>query len=135
MKLWRNPIRYQPGEKGIVLDLLLVVSLLASTASQLRLGETSMGLGEIGLAVWLLINIILATLRLEEPLTPAAIRLLGFWSVFALAMCFGTMAGYATGDVHDPVWFRHDIVAYIFVAALSAQYIGRIAKATGDRDE
>lgn len=57
--------------------------------------------------------------RLGPPLTPALSRLLTFWIVFTLAMCLGTMTGFAIGDVHDPGLFSHDIIAYVIVAAVS----------------
>jgi len=104
----------------MLLDLLLTLSLLASTASQLRLGGGGgIGPGETGLAVWLFLMLSRVVVRLGPPLTPALSRLLTFWIVFTLAMCLGTMTGFAIGDVHDPGLFSHDIIAYVIVAAVS----------------
>jgi hypothetical protein len=103
----------------VLLDLLLALSLLASAVNLLRFGGGPIGPGEIGLALWLLLTLTREIARLGPPLTPALSRLLTFWIVFALAMCVGTMTEYAIGDVHDPVWFFHDVIAYFIVAGVS----------------
>lgn len=104
----------------MLLNVLLAVSMLTSTASQLRwLDDAQIGPGEAGLAIWVFLMLTREVARLGPPLTPVLCRLLTFWIIFALAMSFGTMTGYAIGDKHDPVWFFHDIAAYGLVAALS----------------
>jgi hypothetical protein len=103
----------------MVLDLLFALGLLASTASQLRPAGSPVGPGEVCLASWVLLMLTREAGRLGPPVTGSLRVLLTFWTVFALAMCLGTMTGFAIGDVHDPVWFMHDIFAYGLVAAIS----------------
>lgn len=103
----------------MVLDLLLALGLLASTASQLRPAGSPVGPGEICLASWVLLMLAREAGRLGPPVTGSLQVLLTFWSVFALALCLGTMTGFAIRDVHDPVWFMHDVFAYALVAAVS----------------
>jgi len=97
----------------MLMDVLLALGLLVSSASQMRPA------GEICLALWLFPILAQEVGRLGPPLTPVLSRLLTFWIIFVLAMCFGTMTGFALGDVHDPVWFLHDTMAYVLVAAVS----------------
>jgi hypothetical protein len=103
----------------MLLDVLLALGLLVSMSSQLRFSDESLGPGEALLAIWIVLMLSREVARLGPPLTAALSRLLTFWSFFALAMCLGTMTGFAMGDRHDPVWFRHDIIAYAVVAAIS----------------
>ena len=103
----------------MLLDVLFAVGLLASTASQLRPAGASIGPGETCLAIWCFLMFARETGRLGPPLTPVFSRLLTFWIIFAVAMCLGTMMAFAIGDVHDPVWFMHDTIAYAVVATVS----------------
>lgn len=103
----------------MLLDVFLAVGLLASTSSQLRPDGSSIGPGEICLAIWIVLTLAREAGRLGPPITGALFLLVVFWTVFAFAMCVGTMTAYAIGDVHDPIWFVHDIFAYAFVAPIS----------------
>jgi hypothetical protein len=103
----------------LALDVLFAFGLLSVTASQLRLVGTAIGPGEACLAAWTVLMLIGEASRLGPPLTPVLGRLVIFWSLFACAESFGTLAGYAIGDVHDPGLFLHDILAYPLVAAIS----------------
>jgi hypothetical protein len=100
-------------------NVVLVMGLLLSTASQLRPAGAKIGVGELCLAIWLLFMLAREIFRLGPPITPALSRLLTFWIVFSVALCLGTMAGYVIGDIHDPALFLHDITAYAIVAAIS----------------
>ena len=103
----------------MVLDVLLTLGLLLSTASQLRPDGAPVGPGEICLAVWVLLMLFREVGRLGPALTPPLARLLIFWLVFAVAQCVGTMAGFAIGDRHDSGLFMHDVMAYPLLAAVS----------------
>jgi hypothetical protein len=103
----------------MMLDLLLALGLLLSTASQLRAGGAPVGPGEICLVIWLVVTLCREAARLGPPLTPALCRLLIFWALFACAQSIGTLAGFAIGDVHDPKLFLHDVMAYPLLAAVS----------------
>ena len=103
----------------MVLDVLLTLGLLLSTASQLRPEGAPVGPGEICLAVWVLLTLFREVGRLGPALTPPLSRLLNFWLVFAVAQCVGTMAAFAIGDSHDSGLFMHDVMAYPLLAAVS----------------
>lgn len=103
----------------MVLDVLLAVGLLLSTASQLRPVGDAVGPGEICLAVWVLLMVSREIGRLGPTLSPPFCRLMTFWLLFAVALCIGTMTGFATGDRHDTGLFAHDVVAYVLAAAIS----------------
>jgi O-antigen ligase len=105
--------------RDVVLDVLLTLGLLLSTASQLRPDGAPVGPGEICLAVWVLLMLFREVGRLGPTLTPPLSRLLIFWLVFAVAQCVGTMAAFAIGDRHDSSLFMHDVLAYPLLAAVS----------------
>ncbi len=103
----------------MILDALLALGLLLSTATQLRPAGSPVGPGEICLALWLIPTSCRALRRPGPPLTSPLFRLLIFWALFALAQSLGTLTGFVLGDDHDPRWFWHDVMAYPFLAALS----------------
>ena len=103
----------------MVLDVLLTLGLLLSTASQLRPDGAPVGPGEICLAVWVLLMLFREMARLGPALTPPLARLLIFWLTFAVAQCVGTMTAFAIGDRHDSALFMHDVLAYPLLAAVS----------------
>ena len=109
----------RPRRRDVVLDVLLTLGLLLSTASQLRPDGAPVGPGEICLAVWVLLMLCREVVRLGPALTPPLSRLLIFWLVFAVAQCVGTMAAFAIGDRHDSSLFMHDVLAYPLLAAVS----------------
>src|SRR5258705_7605992 len=109
----------RPRRRDVVLDVLLALGLLLSTASQLRPDGAPVGPGEICLAVWVLLMLCREVGRLGPALTPPLSRLLIFWLVFAVAQCVGTMTGFAIGDRHDSGLFMHDVMAYPLLAAVS----------------
>jgi O-antigen ligase len=109
----------RPRRRDVVLDVLLTLGLLLSTASQLRPDDAPVGPGEICLAVWVLLMLFREVVRLGPALTQPLSRLLIFWLVFAVAQCVGTMAAFAIGDRHDPSLFMHDVLAYPLLAAVS----------------
>jgi hypothetical protein len=100
-------------------DLLLVLGILLSTASQLRPAGAAIGPGEICLVIWIALMLGRETVRLGPQFTPALSRLVIFWLLFAVAQSIGTLAGFAIGDVHDSSLFMHDVMAYPLLAAVS----------------
>lgn len=101
------------------MNLLLALGLLLSTSSQLRATGVKFGLGEACLALWVAFMLAREARQLGPPLTPALTRMLTYWIIFAVALCLGTMTGFAMGDIHDPDLFRHDTIAFAFAAAIS----------------
>ena len=104
---------------SVTQDALLAVGILMSSASQLRIGGTSIGPGELCLMLWLLLMSAQELARLGPPLTPPLRRILAFWVAFCLAQSLGTLTAVIIGDKHDPSWFLHDILAYPLIAAFS----------------
>ncbi|MBO0756508.1 MAG: O-antigen ligase family protein [Bradyrhizobiaceae bacterium] len=103
----------------MMLDTLLALGLLLSTATELRLPGVPIGPGEMFLVAWAVLMLFREADRLGSPLTPALARLLIFWLLFAVALSVGTLAGYAIGDTHDPKLFLHDVMAYPLLTAVS----------------
>jgi hypothetical protein len=100
-------------------DVLLALGLLLSPASQLRLAGSAIGPGEICFALWLVLTAVRNFGRSDLPLTPAPMRILGFWLLFAAALSIGALTTYAMGIRNDPALLKHDIQAYVLVAGLS----------------
>jgi hypothetical protein len=100
-------------------DLLLVLGILLSTASQLRPASAPIGPGEVCLVIWIALMFGRETIQLGAQFTPALSRMLIFWLLFAVAQCLGTLAGFAIGDVHDESLFMHDVMAYPLLATIS----------------
>src|SRR5882672_8681997 len=119
MRWRRSTVRTCLRRRDVVLDVLLTLGLLLSTASQLRPDNAPVGPGEICLAVWVLLMLFREVGRLGPALTAPLSRLLIFWLAFAVAQCVGTMTGFATGDRHDSGLFMHDVMAYPVLAAVS----------------
>jgi hypothetical protein len=103
----------------MILDVLLALGLLLSTASQLRPVGSPVGPGEICLAAWVFLMLCREVGRLGPRLTPPLSMLLIFWLVFTVAQSLGTMTAFAIGDRHDHDLFMHDVLAYPLLAAVS----------------
>lgn len=103
----------------MIMDGLLALGLLLATASQLRVGGSPIGPGEICLVLWLILMLGREARRLGPPLTPALSRLLIFWAVFTVSQGLGTLMALASGEAFDPQWFLHDLMAYPLLAAVS----------------
>jgi O-antigen ligase len=99
-------------------DFLLAIGLLLTTASQLRLPGLPLGPGELALLLWLAAEIFR---RLASP-TPvpgrAALTLLTFWAIFALALSLGALVAITTDEPTEQALVVHDTVAYMLVALL-----------------
>ena len=102
----------------MILDALLALGLLLTTATELRLPGIPIGPGEILLALWVVL-MLFREVRPDSPLTPPLSRLLIFWLLFSIALSVGTLAGYAIGDKHDSGLFFHDVMAYALAAVVS----------------
>jgi O-antigen ligase/polysaccharide polymerase Wzy-like membrane protein len=100
-------------------DLLLVLGILLSTASQLRPAGAPIGPGEVCLVIWIVLMLGRETIWSGLQFTPALSRLVIFWLLFAVAQSVGTLAGFAIGDVHDSSLFMHDVMAYPLLAIIS----------------
>lgn len=79
----------------------------------------AIGPGEICFALWLVLTAVRNLGRSDLPLTPAPMRILSFWLLFAAALSIGALTTYAMGIRNDPALLKHDIQAYILVAGIS----------------
>lgn len=103
----------------IVQDAVFALSLIFSTASQLR-EVLPIGLGEFLLLIWLGLTLGRETSRAGPPLTPALAWVLLFWVVFALAQGIGLVTGLAIEDIRDPDSVMHDTFSYVLLALVSS---------------
>ena len=102
-----------------MMDLILALGLLFTTASQLRLTSVPVGPGELVLLVWIAATVgrlLLSGTRLH---TRALSDLLLFWAIFALALSIGMITAMATGEQFDLGLMLHDVAAYGLVAVVS----------------
>ena len=104
-----------------MMDGILALGLLFTTASQLRLPGVPIGPGELGLVVWI-VAILFRTLLSGAPSSsrPRAVSdLLIFWGAFALALSLGMITAMATGEAFESDMVLHDAAAYVLVAVVS----------------
>lgn len=102
-----------------MMDAILALALLFTTASQLRLQSIPVGPGEIGLVVWI-VGMLFKALTSAAPSPSRAVFLLvAFWGVLALALSLGTITALVSGEVFDRELMLHDAVAYAFTAVVS----------------
>src|ERR1700731_4776399 len=101
-----------------MMDGILALGLLFTTASRLRLPGVPIGPGELGLVVWI-VAILFRTLLSGAPSSsrPRAVSdLLIFWGAFALALSLGMITAMATGEAFESDMVLHDAAAYVLVA-------------------
>ena len=97
---------------------LFALGALFSTASQLRLGTSAVGPGELCLVVWLGLTAIEPKPH-GVPFSPALVRFATFWALFGFAQTLGALMGLAMDDYRDPASLLHDAIAYVLLAGLS----------------
>jgi hypothetical protein len=100
-------------------DALLAFGLLLSTATQLRLGETPFGPGEVCLFVWLGLFLCVQTARPAPRWNAALAAVLTFWLVLIVAESIGTFVGFSTELFFDTTHIIHDVIAYLFLFGLA----------------
>lgn len=103
----------------MILDAMLALGLLLSSASELRPAGIPIGPGEMLLITWMVVMLFREAGRLGSALTWALSRLLVFWLLFAMALSLGMLAGYVLNDAHDSALFLHDMMAYPLLAVVS----------------
>ena len=104
----------------MLVDALLALGLLLSTASQLRPAASPVGPGETLLVLWIALTVTReASRRGPMMLAPALSRMLLFWATLALALNLGTFVGAAIEDQRDLISVPHDTFAYLLAAAVS----------------
>lgn len=95
-------------------DVLLALGLLLSTATQLRIGGSPLGPGEICILLWL--GLILIDL-VGRPVAAnsSTLAVLAFGFLLVISECAGLMMGMAVELFFDVPSIVHDIVAYTFL--------------------
>jgi len=102
-----------------MLDTLLALGLLLSTATQFRLADTPFGLGELCLVVWLGLTLCLQAGR-PAPRSNAAFRhVFAFWLILVVAESVGMIVGLTTELFFDIPHFFHDVIAFLYLFGLS----------------
>jgi hypothetical protein len=98
---------------------LLALGLVLGTASQLRLPDVPLGVGEICLVLWLGLAS-LHVLTGSRVRNARALLWLGtFWACFALILSIGACLALLGPEIMDPAMVAHDTFAYLLVAAVS----------------
>jgi hypothetical protein len=97
---------------------LLALSLVLTTASQLRVPGVPLGLGEVCLGLWLGLALLHALTSGSISNPGALLRLGTFWICFAFSLSVGTCQALLSQKL-DPGSMLHDTFAYFVVAALS----------------
>lgn len=100
-------------------DSLLALGLLLSFETQLRIDPTSVGPGELCLALWELPIIFLLLFRTDLIVPQACWDLVCFWTLFALALSIGAIIGIVIGDIQDASLVVHDVIAYVLLASMT----------------
>jgi hypothetical protein len=103
----------------MILDSLLALGLLLSTATQLRFGDTPFGPGEMCLAVWLGLFLCLQARRPAPASNAALTRVVAFWLILIVAESVGAMVGFATELFFDTTHMIHDVIAYFFLLGIA----------------
>jgi hypothetical protein len=99
-------------------DDLLAVGLVLAMETQIRIGGLPFGLGELCLALWLILVVGSEANALAKP-TFAFWVMTTFWAFFVAAQSFGTVWGIVIGVEYDRELFLHDVIAYALLAPLS----------------
>ena len=102
-----------------MIEAILALGLVITTATQLRAGGLPLGPGEMLLLVWLC----LAGLRqiLSRPLivNPALWRVIMFWCVFVVSLSVGMINGLIIEPFQDYQGIFRDTFAYALMLAIS----------------
>lgn len=109
----------KPGFQSL-LDSALALGVLLALETQLRAVLPVAGPGEILLAAWIAISMLVLLFGPHSSRVPAlAIELVIFWTVFAFALSLGFSASIVSGEPLDLGLVVHDVVAYSMIGAIS----------------
>ena len=103
----------------MILDFLLALGLLLTTATQLRFGDTPFGPGEMCLAIWLGLLLCLRARRLAPASNAALTVVVAFWLILFVAESVGAIVEFATELFFDTTEIMHDLIAYFFLFCLA----------------
>ena len=103
----------------MILDSLLALGLVLTTATQLRFGDTPFGPGELCLVAWLGFFLCIQAGQLAPVSNAALTRVATFWLILIAAESVGAIKGFATELFFDTGHIIHDVVAYFFLFGLA----------------
>lgn len=103
----------------MILDSLLALGLVLSTATQLRFGDTPFGPGEMCLVLWLGLFLSLQAGRPVPASNAAFAVVVTFWLILFVAESVGAIVGFATELFFDTTEIMHDVIAYFFLFTLA----------------
>ena len=96
----------------MILDSLLAFGLVLSTATQLRVGDTPFGPGEMCLAAWVGLALCVRAWQPGLTLNAAITLVVTFWLILIVAESVGMIVGFATELFFDTAHIVHDVIAY-----------------------
>ena len=102
----------------LLVDWLLALGMLMALETQLRSESSIAGPGEILLAAWLGLLLLGEQIRPSMRLGKVTLEIAAFWSIFAFALCLGTMQSIVSATPVDVPLSLHDVVADSLVAAI-----------------
>lgn len=95
-------------------ERLLVVSLLLSTATQLRMAVLPMGVGELGLVLWLTLFVYVLSVK-EYTVNRLFVWYAGFWFVSIPSLILGTVIAAEIGEIAPLSKYIRELLALVFV--------------------
>lgn len=102
----------------MILNALLALGIVMSSATQLTVPGLSLTPGEFVLLLWILLSLVQMSSARQMLVTPAFVRLSCFWLGLTLLTCIGVIVGYLT-EVLYASFVLHDAAAYIMLALVT----------------
>ena len=102
----------------MIFDALLALGIVMSSATQLHVPGLPLTIGEFALFVWIIGAVGRVIAGGQVIVTPALVRLGGFWVALALLLSVGVCIGHLT-KVLQPSYVIHDSIAYALLALLT----------------
>jgi O-antigen ligase len=96
------------------------VGLVLTTATQLRVGDTGVGIGEVLLSGWTLATAVALSMSRRLAVTPLLRVVVAFWTIAALALVNGFVL--APAAARGSGWL-HDVVAFAFLAVVLIGFV------------
>lgn len=102
----------------MILNALLAFGIVMSSATQWIVDGASSTLGELALLLWILLALGQMLSAKQMMVTPALVRLGGFWLGLALLTCVGVIVGYMSETLYAS-YVVHDTASYILLACIT----------------
>ncbi len=102
----------------MLMDFILALGLLLTTASQLRPDALPVGPGELLIVLWCGVTVVAEMARGGPRSLRAVTPLLLFWCAFTIAQMVGLIVGQAIEPFRGTTTYLHDVVAYTLMAGL-----------------